>query len=79
MAARIMKADQRGHVIFELAAGLRAESREGELERALADLQEEYALAWHFMTASLLLGLGDWVFLHIPPPRNISKISLEYQ
>ncbi|NIP19012.1 MAG: hypothetical protein GWM87_13315 [Xanthomonadales bacterium] len=45
VAARIMKADQRGHVIFELAAGLRTESYEGELDQALADLKEEYALA----------------------------------
>ncbi len=45
VAARIMKADQRGHIVFELVSGLRAESWDGELEAALGDLREEYRLA----------------------------------
>jgi TolB-like protein len=45
VAARIMKADQRGHLILELASGLRKEAYDGELEATLNDLREEYRLA----------------------------------
>ncbi len=42
VAARIMKADQRGHLILELVSGLRKEAFEGELQAVLDDLREEY-------------------------------------
>jgi len=43
--ARLMKADLRGHVIFEIAAGARDENYTGELRQTLAALHEEYRLA----------------------------------
>lgn len=44
-AARIMKADQKGHLLLELTGGFREESDHGELANALQALQEEYRLA----------------------------------
>lgn len=44
-AARVMKADLRGHVLFEITAGIRDEKYPGELSDALAGLREEYRLA----------------------------------
>ena len=43
--ARLMKADLRGHIIFEIAAGVRDENYPGELQETLAALREEYRLA----------------------------------
>ncbi len=43
--ARLMKADLRGHVVFEIVAGFRAENYPGELNETLAALREEYGLA----------------------------------
>ncbi|MGI9232778.1 MAG: hypothetical protein ACR2RD_04030 [Woeseiaceae bacterium] len=43
--ARLMKADLRGHVVFEIAAGTRDENQPGELRQTLAALREEYRLA----------------------------------
>ncbi len=43
--ARLMKADLRSHIIFDIAAGIRAEDYLGELEETLAALHEEYRLA----------------------------------
>lgn len=43
--ARLMKADLRGHIIFEIAAGIRGESYTGEIRETLAALREEYRLA----------------------------------
>jgi len=43
--ARLMKADLRGHIIFEIAAGVRDENYSGELQATLAALREEYRLA----------------------------------
>lgn len=43
--ARLMKADLRGHIVFEIAAGIRDEVYPGELEETLAALREEYRLA----------------------------------
>jgi TolB-like protein len=43
--ARLMKADLRGHIIFEIAAGVRDENYAGELQETLAALREEYRLA----------------------------------
>ena len=43
--ARVMKADLRGHIIFEIAAGIRDEAYPGELQETLAALREEYRVA----------------------------------
>ncbi len=43
--ARLMKADLRGHVVFEIVAGTRDENQPGELQQTLAALREEYRLA----------------------------------
>ncbi len=43
--ARLMKADLRGHIVFEIAAGFRDENYPGELQETLAALREEYDLA----------------------------------
>ena len=43
--ARLMKADLRGHIIFEIVAGIRDEDYPGELQDTLAALREEYDLA----------------------------------
>ena len=43
--ARLMKADLRGHIIFEIASGIRDENYPGELQETLAALREEYDLA----------------------------------
>ncbi len=43
--ARLMKADLRGHIVFEIVAGLRDEDFPGELQQTLAALREEYGLA----------------------------------
>ncbi|NND44687.1 MAG: hypothetical protein HKN58_05150 [Xanthomonadales bacterium] len=42
LAARILKADLPGHVVFDLTAGLRPEAHPGELEAALAALRQEF-------------------------------------
>jgi TolB-like protein len=46
VAARVLKADAAGHVVFEIAAGEREPAYEGEGEDALNALREEYELAW---------------------------------
>jgi TolB-like protein len=43
--ARVMKADFRGHILFEIAAGIRDEEYPGEAQEVLAALREEYDLA----------------------------------
>ncbi len=43
--ARLMKADRAGHIIIEIAAGLRDEEYPGEAQEALAALRKEYDLA----------------------------------
>ena len=43
--ARLMKADLRGHIVFEIAIGIRDEAYPGELQETLAALREEYDLA----------------------------------
>ena len=43
--ARLMKADLRGHMVFEIASGFRDENYPGELQETLAALREEYRLA----------------------------------
>lgn len=42
---RLMKADLRGHILFEIIAGVRDEKYPGELQETLAALREEYRLA----------------------------------
>ena len=49
--ARLMKADLRGHIIFEIAAGIRDENYPGELQETLAALREEYGLAVRLSSA----------------------------
>ena len=49
--ARLMKADLRGHIIFEIAAGIRDENYPGELQETLAALREEYGLAVELSSA----------------------------
>ncbi len=44
--ARVMKADRAGHVVRDLASGLRPEQYVGEAEDAVAALREEFDLAW---------------------------------
>jgi len=41
-----MKADRAGHIILEIAAGLRDEQYLGEAQETLAALMEEYNVAW---------------------------------
>jgi hypothetical protein len=43
--ARLMKADLRGHIIHEIAAGIRDEEYPGQARETLAALREEYDLA----------------------------------
>jgi adenylate cyclase len=43
--ARVMKADFRGHIIYEIAAGIRDEEYPGQAQETLAALREEYDLA----------------------------------
>ncbi len=43
--ARLMKADLRSHIIFDVVAGIRDEHYPGELKETLAALREEYRLA----------------------------------
>ncbi len=43
--ARLMKADLRGHIIHEIAAGIRDEEYPGQAQETLAALREEYDLA----------------------------------
>ncbi len=43
--ARLMKADLRGHIIFEIAAGIRDEEYPGQAQETLVALREEYDLA----------------------------------
>jgi hypothetical protein len=43
--ARLMKADLRGHILFEIIADLRDEKYAGELAETLESLREEYRLA----------------------------------
>jgi len=45
-AARVLKADAAGHVVFDLASGLRKEAFPGEELNALQALRHEYDLAW---------------------------------
>lgn len=47
-SARLMRADLRGHLLFEVAAGIRDEHYPGEQAETLAALQEEYQLAVQF-------------------------------
>ena len=49
--ARLMKADLRGHIIFEIATGIRDENFPGELQETLAALREEYRLAVELSSA----------------------------
>jgi hypothetical protein len=49
--ARLMKADLRGHIIFEIATGFRDENFPGELQETLAALREEYDLAVRLSSA----------------------------
>ena len=44
-AARVMRADLRGHIIHEIVAGFRDEEYPGEVQETLAALREEYDLA----------------------------------
>ena len=44
--ARIKRADLPGHVLFEIAAGVRTAARPGEGEAALAELTRDYSLGW---------------------------------
>ena len=44
--ARVMKADRAGHVVRDIASGLRPEQYPGELQDAVAELREQYDLAW---------------------------------
>ena len=57
--ARLMKADLRGHIIFEIAAGLRDENYPGELQETLAALREEYGLAVQLASAGSQRDLLD--------------------
>ncbi len=50
--AHVMKADLRGHIIFETAAGIRNEVYPGELQETLAALREEYRMAVALSPAS---------------------------
>ena len=43
--ARLMKADYRGHILYEIAAGTRDEEYPGQAQETLAALREEYDLA----------------------------------
>ena len=43
--ARLMKADLRGHIIFDVVAGSRDENYPAELQETLTALREEYSLA----------------------------------
>lgn len=44
--ARVMKADRAGHVVRDIASGLRPEKYPGESQDAIAELRNEYDLAW---------------------------------
>ncbi len=44
--ARLMRADRAGHIISEIAGGIRDEEYPGEAQETLAALREEYDLAW---------------------------------
>lgn len=44
--ARLKRADLAGHVLFETAAGFRAEAWPGEGQAALSELTREYSLGW---------------------------------
>jgi adenylate cyclase len=44
--ARLAKADRRGHIVWDIAAGLREEAYPGELQETRDALNEEYDLAW---------------------------------
>ena len=44
--ARLMRADRAGHIIIEIAVGIRDEEYPGQTQETLAALREEYDLAW---------------------------------
>lgn len=44
--ARVMKADRAGHVVRDIASGLRTETYPGEARDAVSALRHEYDLAW---------------------------------
>ncbi len=44
--ARVMKADRAGHVVRDIASGLRPEQYAGEAQDAVSELRNEYDLAW---------------------------------
>ncbi len=44
--ARVMKADHAGHVVRDIASGVRSEKYPGEAADAVAALREQYDLAW---------------------------------
>ena len=48
LEARLKRADRAGHVVFELAAGFRPETFEGEAKAALADLENELSAGWEY-------------------------------
>ncbi len=57
--ARLMKADLRGHIIFEIVAGIRDGNYPGELRETLAALREEYGLAVQLSSAGNRKALLD--------------------
>lgn len=58
-SARLMRADLRGHLLFEVAAGVRDEKYSGEQADTLAALQEEYQLAVRFSPVGIQRDILD--------------------
>jgi hypothetical protein len=48
IAARVLRADAAGHVVFDFASARVAESTPGEAQAALDSLRQEYDLAWQY-------------------------------